>query len=62
MADHNPLSKLANAAEGDVAAAHACASQLLALAKSTRDGRDANSNVPFAALLLYRVPLRSIKQ
>jgi hypothetical protein len=41
LASYNPLIELANAAEGDVAAAHACACQLLAEVASTSDGRDA---------------------
>lgn len=53
MATHDPLSKLASAAEGDVAAAHACASQLLALAGSTRDGRDARLLLTSVCLHLH---------
>ena len=53
MAVPNPLSKLANAAEGDVAAAHACASQLLALAGSTQDGRDARLLLTSVCLHLH---------
>ena len=47
------MSELADAAEGDVAAAHACASQLLALAGSTRDGRDARLLLTSVCLHLH---------
>ena len=53
MATHNPLSELAKAAEGDVAAAHACACQLLAGAGSTSDGRDARLLLTSVCLHLH---------
>ena len=53
MAALDPLSTLANAAEGDVAAAHACATQLLALAGSTRNGRDARLLLTSVCLHLH---------
>ena len=51
MAAHDPLSALTSAAEGDVAAAHACACQLLAGVGSKGAGRDAR-------LLLTAICLR----
>ena len=53
MAAHDPLSDLANAAEGDVAAAHACARQLLAGLGSTSDGRDARLLLTSVCLHLH---------
>ena len=50
---YDPLSKLANAAEGDVAAAYTCASQLLALTGSTRDRRDARLLLTSVCLHLH---------
>lgn len=51
MAAQDPLSALTSAAEGDVAAAYACACQLLARAGSKGVGRDAR-------LLLTAICLR----
>ena len=53
MAAHDPLSDLANAAEGDVAAAHACACQLLAGAGSMSVGRDARLLLTSVCLHLH---------
>ena len=53
MAAHNPLSELANAAEGDVAAAHACACELLAGAASTSNRRDARLLLTSVCLHLH---------
>ena len=54
MAAHDPLSELANAAEGDVAAAHACACQLLAGGRiDALDGRDARLLLTSVCLHLH---------